>query len=119
MKRQSTEVLIQFLRHNLDSLKDNIYGIGYRASVYLIDGTFLPRVIFRNSKAGVDLAIRSFNEEQTGKSIFSRQSGIGYYEAVKTFVASGISYACQGVKPSFRDDIKEFNRFINEILVID
>src|SRR5688572_3797215 len=91
MKRQSTENIIKFLRDNIDPLNDNTYGVGYRASVYLIDGTFLPCVIFRNPKAVVDLAIRRFNEERTGKSIFSRQSGLGYYEIVKTFVASGNS----------------------------
>lgn len=89
MRQQQTENIIKFLKDNVEPLHDNAYGLGYRASVYLTDGTFLPCVIFRNPKSTVNLAIRRFKEEQTGKSIFSRSSGLGYYEIVKTFVANG------------------------------
>lgn len=89
MKRQQSEDIIKFLKDNIQPLEDNIYGPGYRASVYLTDGTFLPCVLFRNTKPVVSLAIRRFEEEQTGKSIFSRSSGLGYHEIVKTFVAHG------------------------------
>ena len=89
MRRQQTEDIIKFLKGNIEPLDDNVYGLGYRASVYLTDGTFLPCVIFRNPKTTVNLAIRRFKEEQTGKSIFSRSSGLGYYDIVKTFVTSG------------------------------
>ena len=70
-------------------MEDNVYGLGYRASVYLTDGTFLPCVIFRNPKTTVNLAIRRFKEEQTGKSIFNRSARLGYYDIVKRFVSSG------------------------------
>ena len=89
MRRQQTEDIIKFLKDNIEPLEDNAYGLGYRASVYLTDGTFLPCVIFRNSKTVVNLAIRRFKEEQTGKGIFNRSSGLGYYNIVKTFVTSG------------------------------
>jgi hypothetical protein len=89
MRRQQTEDIIKFLKDNIEPLENNAYGPGYRASVYLTDGTFLPCVVFRNSKAVVNLAIRRFKEEQTGKGIFKRSSGLGYYDIVKTFVASG------------------------------
>jgi hypothetical protein len=89
MIRQKTEDIIKFLKDNVEPLEDNNYGLGYRASVYLTDGTFLPCVIFRNSKAVVNLAIRRFKEEQSGKGIFNRSSGLGYSEIVKTFVTSG------------------------------
>ncbi|MFN5647685.1 MAG: hypothetical protein ACK458_09245 [Sphingobacteriales bacterium] len=89
MRRQQTEDIIKFLKGNIEPLDDNAYGAGYRASVYLTDGTFLPCVIFRNPNTIVDLAIRRFKEEQSIKSIFSRSSGIGYHKIVKTFVASG------------------------------
>jgi hypothetical protein len=89
MRRQQTEDIIKFLKDNIEPLEDNAYGLGYRASVYLTDGTFLPCVIFRNSKTVVNLAIRRFKEEQAGKGIFNRSSGLGYYNIVKNFVTSG------------------------------
>lgn len=78
-----------FLKENVDPLEDHAYGPGHRASAYLTDGTFLPCVIFRNPSVLVELAIRRFKEEQSGRSIFSRSSGLAYSEIVKTFVASG------------------------------
>jgi hypothetical protein len=89
MKRQLQEDVIKFLKDNVEPLEDNSYGVGYRAAAYLIDGTYLPCVIFRNPKTVVDLAIRRFKEEQSGKSIFSKSSGLGYYDIVKNFVTNG------------------------------
>lgn len=79
--------IIKFLKANIDPLEDNPYAGGYRASVYLKDGTFLPCVIFRNTGTVVNLAIRRFKEEQKSKSLFS--SGVGYWQTVKSFVANG------------------------------
>ena len=81
--------IISFLQNNIQPLDDNAYGLGYRASATLKDGTFLPCVIFRNPSTLIKLAIRRFKEEQTGKSIFSKSSGLGYRDIVKSFVASG------------------------------
>ncbi len=89
MKRQKIEDTIRFLKDNVEPLPDNSYGPGYRASAYLTDGTFLPCVIFRNPRPKVDLAIKRFNDEQTGKSVFSPSSGLGYYDIVKNFVTGG------------------------------
>lgn len=87
--QQQTEEIINFLKDNVDPVDDNAYGVGYRASVYLTDGTFLPCVIFRNSKTIVNLAIRRFKEEQSGNGIFNRASGLGYADIVKSFVTKG------------------------------
>lgn len=86
-----TEIeIIQFLKQNTEPIPDNGFGLGYRASVTLTDGTFLPCVIFRNPKKKVELAIRRFKEEQSGKSIFSNKSkGFGYENIVKSFVIKG------------------------------
>jgi hypothetical protein len=89
MKRQQKDKIIKFLKENIEPLEDNAYGLGYRASVYLTDGTFLPCVIFRNPKEVVNLAMKRFKEEQSGKGVFNRSSGLGYYEIVKTFVTRG------------------------------
>lgn len=85
MEQMSKEGIIKFLKENTEPLPSQSYGTGYRASVYLIDGTYLPCVIFRNPKTIVDLAIKRFKEEQTGKSIF-KNSKHGYYDIVKSFV---------------------------------
>lgn len=81
--------IIKFLKDNIEPSEDSSSGKGYRASVTLIDGTLLPCVIFRHTATIVNLAIRRFKEEQTGKSIFAKKSGLGYSEIVKTFVANG------------------------------
>ena len=86
---QQADDIIRFLRDKIEPLDDDVYGAGYRASVHLTDGTFLPCVVFRNPKTIVDLAIRRFKEELSGKSIFRRSSGLGYREIVKAFVTSG------------------------------
>src|SRR3954463_3917639 len=81
--------IINFLKDNIQPLDNNVYGLGYRASAILKDGTFLPCVTFRNPSTLVNLAMRRFKEEQTGKSVFSKRPGLGYREIVKSFVASG------------------------------
>jgi len=55
----------------------------------LTDGLHLPCVLFRNSSNLINLAVKRFKEEQSGKSIFSKSSGLGYRDIVKTFVATG------------------------------
>lgn len=84
------EDLIKFLKNNIDSYDDQIYGKTYRASVTLTDGTYLPCVIFRNSKPKIDLAIKRFKDEQGGNSIFKIKSKeFGYREIVKKFITCG------------------------------
>lgn len=74
---QQIDEIINFLKENIEPLEDNVYGVGYRASVYLKDGTFLPCVLFRNPNAVVNLAIRRFKEEKGGNGIFSKSRGVG------------------------------------------
>jgi hypothetical protein len=88
MKKQMEDI-VNFLKTNVEPLESNIYGSGYRASVYLTDGTFLPCVIFRNPKSIVNLAIKRFKDEKSGNSIFKIGSGSGYFTIVKNFVTKG------------------------------
>ncbi|PTQ99748.1 hypothetical protein C8P68_102578 [Mucilaginibacter yixingensis] len=88
MTRQHTEQIIKFLINNVEPLDDSINGPGYRAAVYLTDGTFLPCVVFRNPEKVVNLAIRRFKEKQS-VNVFSRSSGLGYADIVKSFVTKG------------------------------
>ena len=89
MKRQQTEGIIKFLKSNVEPHEDSSYGLGFRAAVYLNDGTYLPCVVFRNSGTIVNLAIRRFKEEQKGNGIFNKGSEVGYYNIVKNFVTTG------------------------------
>jgi len=50
MEKISEGALIQFLKENIEPLPSQSYGAGYRASAYLVDGTYLPCVIFRSSR---------------------------------------------------------------------
>ena len=79
----------KFLKDNIEPLEDSVYGLGYRVSAYLTDGTYLPCVVFRNPSKIVDLAIMRFKDEQTGKGFFSRSSDVGYRDIVTTFVTKG------------------------------
>jgi len=78
--------IIAYLRENIEPIEDNIYGNSYRASVYLIDGLYLPCVVFHNTDKTVELAIRRFKEEQSGKGFIKSN---GYEEIVKSFVTRG------------------------------
>lgn len=78
--------LILFLRNNIEPLENMVYGREYRASIYLIDGTSLPCVSFRNSKNIVELASRRFREEELGKGVFKEKTN-AYEEIIKSFVA--------------------------------
>ncbi len=92
--------IIKYLKDNIEPIQDNVYGIGYRASIYLLDGTFIPCVVFRNSKKIVDLAIRRFHEEQKVKGIFNKS---GYRDIVKSFVTKNncvVSHDIQRIEKS-------------------
>jgi len=56
--------IISFLKNNIEPLEDGFYGAGYRAATYLKDGTYLPCVIFRNTKKTVDLAIKRLKKNK-------------------------------------------------------
>lgn len=88
MKDKHIDKIIQFLKDNIEPLDDSIYGLGYRASVYLTDGTYLPCVIFRNPKSTVNLALKRFKEEQKGTGIFGK-SAASYFKIVEHFVTNG------------------------------
>src|SRR6478609_318262 len=91
MQPIESDNLIQFLRNNIQPLPDAVHGLGYRASVYLIDGTFLPCVMFRNPEVRVSLAIRRFREERISIFNFQSKTGVGYYNIVENFVTKGNS----------------------------
>jgi hypothetical protein len=69
MKRKmSTDDLKEFLVANIKPLKDSIYGDRYRAAARIIDGTYLPCVVFQRRQEQVNLALRRFDQLQAEKS---------------------------------------------------
>jgi len=83
------EEKIKFLKDNIEPLPDQIYGDGFRASAYLTDGTYIPCIRFRNPQMKTELAVKRFDQENKGKSIFRSNSGNGYKEIVELFVTGG------------------------------
>lgn len=68
----------------------------------MVDGLFLPCVVFKNRERQLKQAIKRFDEERKGKGIFHKSIN-GYQEIVKTFVTSGNrldDYNIQGIEPS-------------------
>ena len=93
-KLQEIEI-VQFLKENIEPLEYDLYGTSYRASIQLVDGTYLPCVIFRKRKARVDLAIRRFSEEQ-------KKPIVGYYNVVESFVTSGNRINCYEISAVYK-----------------
>ena len=77
-----------------DSLK------AYRASVYLVDDTYLPCVVFRNQNDRFELALHRFEETRNNKKL---HESVGYEAVVKSFVLRGnrlADYSITKIKPS-------------------
>ena len=73
--------LKEFLVRNVEPMKDSIYGNRYRAAARLIDGMYLPCVVFQGTRGQVDLALRRFKEVSGKKS--------EYEHMVEVFVTGG------------------------------
>jgi len=87
MEQMSEKDILTYLRENIEPL-EKFYGASYRASVYLVDGLYLPCVVFRNPNQIVEFAMKRFEKEQSGQSIF-RNHPDGYKETVKSLVTTG------------------------------
>ena len=83
------KLIYDYLKKNNDFYPDSTYGDGYRCSVYLNDGTYLPCVMLRKSDPVTQLALQRFKQEKYGKSIFNSITKDGYEKIVKSFVTSG------------------------------
>ena len=79
----------EFLKSGVEPFPDSIYGVGFRCSAYLADGTFLPCVMLRTKAPLVELALRRFKEEKRGMGMFRTDKGDAYKKIVGHFVVSG------------------------------
>lgn len=82
----NTEKIVEFLRSEIEPISDSVSKKAYRASVHLIDGVYLPCVIFRDVSEVVDLALRRFDETRKNKQL---HESIGYRAAVESWIAKG------------------------------
>lgn len=83
-----SNILVEFVKAQTEAYPDANFGDGFRCSVYLKDGTFLPCVMLRSSRPTVDLAMKRFEQEKKGKGIFGFGQD-GYEQIVRTFVLGG------------------------------
>lgn len=58
MEQMNEKDISAFLKNTIEPLENDSFGKGYRASVQLVDGLFLPCVVFRNPHYTVELAAR-------------------------------------------------------------
>ncbi len=80
--------IYEFLKSGEEPFPDANYGEGFRCSVRLKGGLFLPCVMIRKNRIYIDLACRRFDDERNGKSVFLNKES-GYREIVKSFVTQG------------------------------
>jgi hypothetical protein len=91
---QKIEIL-NFLKSEIEPLPDNISGNRYRASVHLLDGTYLPCVVFQSKIKRVELALKRFEQLKNKPD--------QYRIVVESFVASGsclADYDVLSIEPS-------------------
>jgi hypothetical protein len=79
--RINRDDLSRFLKGSTEPVDDRIYGNRYRAAVRLVDGTYLPCVVFQSRKSQVELALRRFGQLRDDPS--------QYNMVVESFVAGG------------------------------
>jgi hypothetical protein len=97
------DIIQQFIDEQPEVFPDETEGDGYRCSVTLKDGTFLPCVMLRESTAIVELAMRRFEEEREGRGLFGKPDMEAYRDIVRHFVTSGNrinGYDVASVEPS-------------------
>lgn len=77
--------LVDYLRREIEPQEHPIYGKQYRAAAKLIDGAYLPCVIFQGRNSRVNLALKRFKELRWRKR--------EYEDVVSTFVSRGSNIA--------------------------
>ena len=93
----TNKMIEAFIDGEQEPLNDPIYGDGYRCSVDLKDGTHLPCVIIRRNDRYLDLAIRRFDEERSGKGALKSASD-PYREIIKNFLTGKNSVSFHEIK---------------------
>lgn len=73
--------LAQYLRDSIEPLPDKLFGDRYRAAARLLDGTYIPCIVFQSRRSQVELALRRFEE--------LRSQPAQYRMVVGSFVSQG------------------------------
>jgi len=85
MKSKNNNELVTFLKDNIEPYEDEFDGIMYRTAVYLIDGTYLPCVIFKNAELKVKKLQQHFRNRRPTWS-FAKDSRISDLEVSMEFL---------------------------------
>jgi hypothetical protein len=94
-RRIGADDLLKFLKSSIEPIEDTIYGNRYRSAVRLLDGTYLPCVVFQSRKSRVELALHRFDQLRAVPS--------QYKMVVESLVAGGSivdDYQISAVEPS-------------------
>lgn len=65
----SAAEIASYLKAEIEPMEDKFYGNRYRVAAYLIDGTYLPCVVFQSKERLVELALRRFSETNMDRSV--------------------------------------------------
>ena len=77
---------IEFLRKNIEPIKD-IYGTReYRAAARLVDGMYLPCVVFKSSASVVNLALKRLSGGTDQNMTSEKSMGLGRYNVIRSLV---------------------------------
>ena len=77
--------IIRFVQQHIEPLPDvPPYGLRYRVSATLVDGTALPCVVIESAERYVDLAIKRFEDTRKSSDLY-----MGYRAIVASFVTQG------------------------------
>lgn len=90
-----TAEIAEFVRSSIEPLPDSIYGNRYRCAAHLLDGTYLPCVVFQSKKARLDLFFRRMKELRWRSS--QKRLVTGSFVTGDSRVAS---YQLKSVEPS-------------------
>jgi hypothetical protein len=78
---------VKNITSKVEPIEDRFYGLRYRCSLTLKDGTYLPCAVIQSKQRLVDLAKRRIREEMDGRGRIG--GGDPYGQIVTTFVAHG------------------------------
>ncbi len=78
----------KFVRDSVEPLVDSIYGNRYRCAAYLLDGTYLPCVVFQSKKMQMELFLRRMKQlrwhpsqkKSVIETFVTGESRVAYYD---------------------------------------
>ncbi len=112
----------KFVRSSIEPLADPIYGNRYRCAAYLLDGTYLPCVVFQSKKKLIELYLRRMkqlrwrpSQKRTVISSFvTGDSRIAHYD-LKSVESSPFAWPLAILKTIHGETIMSWTAFVVEM----